>query len=210
MQFKSLPEFGKGYFEPQDEASQIICDIMQAKPGQQILDYCAGSGGKSLGFGANMLGKGQIHLHDVREKSLHDAKKRLKRAGIQNFQFYINNESRINKLIGKMDTVLVDAPCSCSGTFRRRPDQKWLLSEEKLTEFIELQREILKKSIPFIKVGGTLIYSTCSILQEENEDQTNLLKTYKNLTFIKSHKILLKDGQSDAMYFTQFKKNSLV
>ena len=129
VRFDLIPDFLKGHFEPQDEASQIIAEYVKAKPTQHILDYCAGSGGKALAFAPDMKGKGQVHLHDIRKKPLIDAKKRLKRGGIQNFQVYHEDEKRLQSLRGHMDTVLVDAPCTCSGTFRRRPDQKWALTE---------------------------------------------------------------------------------
>lgn len=210
LQFNGLEAFKKGLFEPQDEASQMIGELIQAKPGMQILDYCAASGGKTLTFAPDMDGKGQVHLHDVRQKPLIDAKKRLKRAGIENFQLYFDNEKRMNRLKGKMDVVLVDAPCSCSGTFRRRPDHKWMLTEEKLEDLIALQREICLKASEFLKPGGVLIYATCSALSEENEDQVVFLSSRKDLEHIKSEFIPLKSGGSDAMFAASFKKNLLV
>lgn len=206
FQYDSLPEYREGHFEPQDEASQIIAETVDAKPGQHILDYCAGSGGKTLGFAPLMGGKGQVHLHDVRIKPLLDAKKRLKKAGIQNFQIYQGEENRLSTLLGHMDTVLVDAPCSCSGTFRRRPDQKWNLTESFLNEITTLQREILTNAIPFVKKGGTLIYATCSVLKEENEEQTAFLKEREDLVFLEEKIVpLTKDG-SDGMYLSVFKR----
>lgn len=208
-QFNSIPEFLKGHFEPQDEASQIIAEYVDAKPNQHILDYCAGSGGKSLAFAPQMNGTGQVHLHDIRQMPLVDAKKRLKRAGIQNFQIYQAGDKRLRALKGHMDTVLVDAPCSCSGTLRRRPDQKWDLTEAFVQEVSVSQRDILVKAIPYVKKEGTLIYATCSILSEENENQVNFLKERKELSFVTSKTVQLKSGGSDAMFLAIFKKTSL-
>jgi 16S rRNA (cytosine967-C5)-methyltransferase len=205
-QFNSIPEFLKGHFEPQDEASQIIAEYVNAKPNQHILDYCAGSGGKSLAFASHMEGTGQVHLHDIRHMPLVDAKKRLKRAGIQNFQIYQAHDKRLRGLRGNMDAVLIDAPCSCSGTLRRRPDQKWGLTEEFVKEVTVLQRDILIKAIPYLKKGGTLIYATCSILAQENEDQLNFLKERKELTYESSKTVDLKSGGSDAMFLAVFKR----
>ncbi len=209
-QFKSMEDFQKGFFEPQDEASQLIAKYVAAKKDQHILDYCAGSGGKALAFAPDMLGKGQIHLHDIREKPLIDAKKRLKRAGIQNFQIYSEGEKRLKGLIGNMDTVLVDAPCSCTGTLRRRPDQKWILTEAFIDDITKTQRDIVIKAIPYLKKGGLLIYATCSILKQENQDQTAFFKERDDLTFLSEHYIPLTVGGSDAMYLSLFQKNSLV
>jgi len=210
VRFDLMPDFLKGHFEPQDEGSQMIAEYVNAKPSQQILDYCAGSGGKALAFAPFMKGKGQVHLHDIRKKPLIDAKKRLNRAGIQNIQIYHEQQKRLSALIGHMDTVLVDAPCSCSGTFRRRPDQKWDLTEDFLEEVVITQRDILVKAIPFVKQGGMLIYATCSILKEENQDQTDFLKQREGLTFISEHSIALNSMGADAMYLSIFRKNSLV
>ncbi len=208
-QFNSFEDFQKGFFEPQDEASQLIATFVAAKKNQHILDYCAGSGGKSLAFAPHMHGSGQIHLHDIREKPLIDAKKRLKRAGIQNFQIYSGDPKRLKKLNGNMDTVLVDAPCSCTGTLRRRPDQKWSLTEAFIDEITETQRDIVIKAIPYLKNGGFLIYATCSILKEENQDQTDFFKKREDLSFVSDHSIPLTLDGSDAMYVSVFQKKSL-
>ena len=151
VQFNSIEGYEEGHFEVQDEASQLIAEAVNAKPGDHILDFCAGSGGKSLAIASDMKGRGQLHLHDVRKKTLIDAKKRLKRAGIQNFQMYHNDKKRLKVLYGHMDKVLLDAPCSCSGTLRRRPDQKWGLTREFLEEITTTQKDIMMEGIPFVK-----------------------------------------------------------
>ncbi len=123
-----MPEFKQGLFEVQDEGSQLIANLMDPTPGDQVMDYCAGSGGKTLAFAPKMQHRGQIYLHDIRPWALDEARKRLKRAGIQNAQVVLPEDPKLNKLRGKMDWVLVDAPCTGSGTFRRNPDMKWKFS----------------------------------------------------------------------------------
>ncbi len=179
INFFTLPEFKEGLFEVQDEGSQLLAELVQAEPGQLVMDYCAGSGGKTLAFAPAMKNTGQIYLHDVREHALSDSKKRLRRAGVQNAQIALDNDPKLKKLKKKMDWVLVDAPCSGTGTLRRNPDMKWKFTEEMLARLIGQQRMIFEKALSFLKPGGRIIYATCSILKEENQDQLNhFLKTY--------------------------------
>jgi 16S rRNA (cytosine967-C5)-methyltransferase len=167
----SHPLFQEGHFEMQDEASQMAAKLVAPGANSQILDYCAGSGGKSLAFAPLMQGRGQLYLHDIREEALLQAKKRLKRSGIQNAQIVFASSPILNKLKGKMDIVFVDAPCSGTGVYRRNPEQKWRFSLKMLSELIEKQRQIIKEACSYLKPRGTLIYATCSILKEENEEQ---------------------------------------
>ena len=175
----ALPEFKEGFFEIQDEASQLVASLVKAEPGQQVIDYCSGAGGKTLAFAAFMENKGQIYLHDVRPQILEQAKKRLKRAGIQNAQFLIEGHPALQKLRKKMDWVLADVPCSGSGTLRRNPDQKWKFSLALLNRLVGQQRMIFEKALSFLKQGGRIVYATCSLLPAENEKQIeHFLKTY--------------------------------
>lgn len=167
----SLAEFKEGLFEIQDEASQLAALLVQAKPGDQVLDYCAGAGGKTLAFAPLMHNKGQIYLHDVRPFALAQAKKRLKRASIQNAQFLPPNHKKLAQLKGKMDWILLDVPCSGTGTYRRNPDQKWNFSQTLLKRLTEEQKEIFEKALPYLKPGGKIVYATCSILEAENQNQ---------------------------------------
>lgn len=179
INYFEIPEFCRGEFEVQDEGSQLLADLLNPKPGDQVLDYCSGSGGKTLAFAHKMQGKGQIYLHDVRPKVLQQAKKRLKRAGIQNAQGLLEGDPKLKKLKGKMDLVFVDAPCSGTGTFRRNPDMKWKLEQEDITSLVGLQRSIFEKALSFLKPEGFIVYGTCSLLKEENEDQVaHFIKTY--------------------------------
>lgn len=179
MNFFSLPEFLAGCFEVQDEGSQLISELMHVEPGQQVMDYCAGSAGKTLGFAPRMQGKGQIFVHDIRPHVLQEAKKRLRRAGIQNAQVVLADDPKLKRLKKRMDWVLVDAPCTGTGTMRRNPDMKWRFTEETLVRLVGQQRTIFEKALSFLKPGGRIVYATCSILKEENEEQVaHFQKTY--------------------------------
>lgn len=167
-----LPEFQEGLFEVQDAGSQCVADLVDAAPGQWVLDFCAGAGGKSLALAPRMQNRGQLFLHDVRDEALLEAKKRLKRAGIQNAQIVTStDERRLRLLKNRMDWVIVDVPCSGTGTLRRNPDMKWKFSEATVARLVEEQRQIFSQALPFLKKGGTIVYSTCSLLNEENEEQ---------------------------------------
>lgn len=178
--FFNLDEYKEGLFEVQDEASQLVGNLIDPKPGDRILDYCSGSGGKTLAFAHKTAGKGQIYLHDIRKKILIEAKKRLKRAGVQNAQFLnADEEAKLAPLKKKMDWVLVDAPCSGTGTLRRNPDMKYRFTEEGLKKLVGEQRTIFEKALSFVKPGGKIVWATCSLLKEENEEQVaHFLKTY--------------------------------
>jgi 16S rRNA (cytosine967-C5)-methyltransferase len=159
-----LKDFQKGSFEVQDEASQLTAIHTKAQPGSQVLDYCAGAGGKSLAIACLMENKGQLYLHDIRPAILNIAKRRLKRAGVENAQI----GPELNRLKGKMDTVLVDAPCTGTGTIRRNPDIKWKFSLQSLQEMRAKQISILSEAVRYLKPNGQLVYSTCSLLPQEN------------------------------------------
>lgn len=175
----SLPEFKQGDFEVQDEGSQLLAMMIQAQPGDLVMDYCAGSGGKTLAFAPQMKNKGQIYLHDIRPEALDEARKRLKRAGVQNGQIALAGDPKLKKLKKKMDWVLVDAPCSGTGTLRRNPDMKWKLEPETITRLVGQQRTIFERALSFLKPGGKIVYATCSLLEEENDQQVeHFLKTY--------------------------------
>lgn len=182
IQLFSLPEFKEGFFEVQDEGSQLLAAMIKAKPGDLVLDYCSGSGGKTLAFAPAMEGKGQIFLHDIRPRILEEAKKRLKRAGVQNAQIHLDSSPHLRKWKKKMDWVLVDAPCSGTGTLRRNPDMKWKYNNAMLERLIGEQRTIFEKALSYVKPGGHIVFGTCSLLKEENQDQVeHFLKTYPHL-----------------------------
>jgi 16S rRNA (cytosine967-C5)-methyltransferase len=206
IHFFGLTEFREGLFEIQDEGSQLASALVGATPGQQVLDFCAGSGGKTLAFGPHMQGKGQIFLHDIRPRALAEAKIRLRRSGMQNVQILQAEDKKQQGLKKRMDWVLVDAPCSGTGTMRRNPDMKWKFTGEMLKRLVGQQRTIFEKALSFVKPGGHIVYVTCSILQEENEEQVaHFLKTYPLSTvgtpFI-SHP---SNGGMDGFFGTVFK-----
>lgn len=179
INFFQLPEFKAGLFEVQDEGSQLLAGLVQAQPGDLVLDYCAGSGGKTLAFAPAMQGKGQIYLHDIRKFALLEARKRLKRAGIQNSQLLNPDSPNLAKLKKKMNWVLVDAPCTGTGTLRRNPDMKWKFDQETLIRLLGQQRVIFEKALSFLHPKGRIVYATCSLLKEENQAQLeHFLKTY--------------------------------
>jgi len=167
----ALPEFKEGLFEVQDEGSQLIAEWVEAKSGDRVLDYCSGSGGKSLAIAPKMASKGELYLHDIRKHSLVEAKRRLKRAGIQNAQILESGHPTLQKLRGKMDWVLVDVPCTGTGTLRRNPDMKWKIDEAMIERLVQEQKTIFAEAIRYAKVGGKIVYATCSILPEENSAQ---------------------------------------
>ncbi|KQS81197.1 MFS transporter [Rhizobium sp. Leaf384] len=162
--------FQKGWFEVQDEGSQIVADLVGATGGEQILDYCAGGGGKTLALSATMDNKGQIHAFDTDRKRLAPIIERLKRAGTRNVQVH-DRQQALTSLADRCDAVLVDAPCTGTGTWRRRPDTKWRLNERNIEERQGQQREALAEAARYIRPGGRLVYVTCSVLPEENDQQ---------------------------------------
>ena len=183
INFFATPEFKQGFFEVQDEGSQLIADLVDAKPGDMVLDYCAGAGGKSLAIAPKMEQMGQLYLHDIRKKALMEAKQRLKRAGIQNAQIIHFDAPHLKKIKKKFDWVLVDAPCSGTGTLRRNPDMKWRFDEETIPKLIGMQRTIFERALSYLKPEGHIVYATCSLLKEENQDQMNF--------FIQAHGLIV-------------------
>jgi len=203
----SLPEFKEGLFEVQDEGSQLVAGQVQAKPGDSVLDFCSGSGGKTLAFAPLMKGKGQIYLYDIRPWVLLEARKRLKRAGIQNSQCLPPGHPQLTSIQGKMDWVLVDVPCSGTGTLRRNPDMKWKIDGAMIERLVSQQREIMVEAVKFLKPGARLVYATCSILDDENEGQTEYFS--KNLPLELEGKplsLLPKEGGMDGFYSAVFRK----
>jgi 16S rRNA (cytosine967-C5)-methyltransferase len=161
----------KGWFEVQDQGSQIVSLLAGAQAGEQVLDLCAGAGGKTLAMSAAMGNKGQIFAYDSDRHRLAPIHERLKRNGARNVQVRSPGTGVLDDLVGKMDRVVIDAPCTGSGTWRRRPDAKWKLTTEQLAQRVAEQRAVLEDGARFVRPGGTLVYITCSILPEENADQ---------------------------------------
>ncbi len=181
ISFFGLTEFKEGFFEVQDEGSQLLANLIEPNSGDLILDYCAGSGGKTLAFAHKMQQKGQVFLHDIRPYSLQEARRRLKRAGIQNAQFLQSESPQLNKIKKKMNWVILDVPCSGTGTLRRNPDMKWKINEDMLTRLKGQQRMIFEKGLSFLRPDGRIVYGTCSILKRENEEQIDHFMSTYNL-----------------------------
>jgi 16S rRNA (cytosine967-C5)-methyltransferase len=166
------PLFIKGKIEVQDDGSQLIGLLVAPRRGEMVVDFCAGAGGKTLLLGALMQSLGRVYAFDVSEKRLAQLKPRLKRSGLSNLQPQLianENDLRIKRLAGKIDRVLVDAPCSGLGTLRRNPDLKWRQQPSDIEELTAKQAAILTAAARLLKPGGRLVYATCSILPEENE-----------------------------------------
>ena len=198
VNFFTLDEFKKGFFEIQDEGSQLVADLIEAKPKNHILDFCSGSGGKTLAFAHKMQRKGQLYLYDIREYILKEAKKRFKRAGIENFKL-LNNKN-LKKLKAQMDWVILDVPCSGSGTIRRNVDMKWNFQIEEIDKLVSLQRDIFDKAIKYLKPDGKIIYITCSIFLEENEKQINYFTDKYDLKIVKKFKTLPTKNSHDGFF----------
>jgi 16S rRNA (cytosine967-C5)-methyltransferase len=163
------PAHGKGWYEVQDEASQIATLLSGARPKEQVLDLCAGAGGKTLALAAAMENTGQLYAYDSDRMRLRPIFERLKRAGVRNAQVLNpGNAEALAELEGKMDRVIVDAPCTGSGVWRRRPDAKWRLSPQMLEARLAEQRTVLDQAARLVKPGGRLAYITCSVLPPEN------------------------------------------
>jgi 16S rRNA (cytosine967-C5)-methyltransferase len=172
------PAHGRGWFEVQDQGSQLSALLSAAKGSEQVADICAGAGGKTLALAAMMGNKGQIHAYDADRHRLRPIFERLKRAGVRNVQVIPADESeRLHALSAKLDMVLIDAPCSGSGAWRRRPDAKWRLKPDALAQRIEEQRQLLATGAGLLRPGGRLHYITCSLLPEENTDQLDAFLT---------------------------------
>ena len=165
------PAYREGRIEVQDEGSQLIARLVQPKRGEMVVDFCAGAGGKTLALGALMRSSGRLYAFDVNERRLTSLGPRLKRSGLSNVHpVAIRNESdiRVKRLNGKCDRVLVDAPCSGSGTSRRNPDLKWRFTESELARVNGVQHAVLRAAARLVKPGGRLVYATCSLLELEN------------------------------------------
>jgi 16S rRNA (cytosine967-C5)-methyltransferase len=166
-----LDLFRDGWFELQDEGSQIISLLLDPKPAWRVADVCAGGGGKTLHLAALMKNRGEIFAFDVAPPRLENLRKRARRCGIHNVRVQLLQPDEVPaKLLGQMDAILIDAPCSGSGVLRRNPDAKWKISPEMVQEMTVRQSQILKRYAPLLKPGGRLIYATCSLLAEENEE----------------------------------------
>ena len=163
-------EYARGWFEVQDEGSQVAALLAGARPGDQVVDLCAGAGGKTLALVAEMDNRGQVYAYDADARRFGDIVARIDRSGARNIQLRSPKTAEpLADLKDRADLVLIDAPCTGSGTWRRRPDAKWRLSDEQLAQRIVEQDGVLSDGARLVRAGGRLVYVTCSILPEENE-----------------------------------------
>jgi 16S rRNA (cytosine967-C5)-methyltransferase len=169
---QKMPLYVEGHVEVQDEGSQLLSLLTGAKRGEMVVDFCAGAGGKTLALGAMMRNTGRLYAFDISGHRLDNLKPRLARSGLSNVyatQIAHENDERIKRLRGKIDRVLVDAPCSGLGTLRRNPDLKWRQSPKAIEELQAKQKAILNSAARLLKPGGRLVYATCSLMPAENE-----------------------------------------
>ena len=200
--------FKLGFFEVQDASSQLVAAYLDVKPGMRVIDTCAGAGGKSLHLAAIMENKGQIIATDIYESKLRKLKIRTRRAGVFNITTKeIDSPKVMKKMKGTADRVLIDAPCSGIGVLRRNPDSKWKLEPEFVENIIKTQAEILENYSQLVKVGGKLVYATCSIFPSENEKQVlGFLKNHPEFEFEKEHKVSPAKSGFDGFYMALMKR----
>lgn len=165
------PAHGLGWFEVQDAASQVAALLSGVQPGEDVIDICAGAGGKTLALAAMMKGKGRLVAHDQDKHRLRPIFERINRSGATNIEVVAADEGAKLKDMGGFDCVLIDAPCSGSGAWRRKPDAKWRLQPKQLEQRRQDQRDVLEQGAALVKAGGRLVYITCSVLAEENTMQ---------------------------------------
>ncbi len=192
------PLFLAGAFEVQDEGSQLLGYLMEPRRGEMVVDFCAGAGGKTLLLGALMKNTGRLYAYDVSDKRLARLKPRLARSGLSNVhpvRIEHERDTRIKRLAGKVDRVLVDAPCSGLGTLRRNPDLKWRQGEDSVAELAVKQAAILEAAARLVRPGGRVVYATCSLLTAENEAVVNaFLAGHPDFTLAPASEVLARHG----------------
>jgi 16S rRNA (cytosine967-C5)-methyltransferase len=191
---QNLPLFKEGAIEVQDEGSQVLAQLLGARRGEMVVDFCAGAGGKTLAIGAIMRSTGRLYAFDVSEKRLTKLKPRLARSGLSNVHPVViahERDAKVKRLAGKIDRVLVDAPCSGMGTLRRNPDVKWRQQPGDIAELTEKQISILDGASRLVKFGGRLVYATCSLLDEENDGiVAQFLASHPDFELVPMNKVL--------------------
>lgn len=200
--------FKSGYFEQQDAGSQLIAPFVEVEPGMRVIDACAGAGGKTLHLAALMNGKGTLIAMDIEGWKLEDLKKRAKRAGAFNIDTRLIDSTKvIKRLHGEADRVLIDAPCSGLGVLRRTADSKWSDVRPRLVELKKIQADILERYAMMAKVGGKVVYSTCSILPSENHEQIAAFLAKHGEQFeLEEEKSLLPSSGFDGFYMARLKR----
>ncbi len=204
-----LQSFKEGFFEMQSDASQMVSILLGPKPGMRVIDVCAGEGSKTLHLAALMKNKGKIIAMDTQEWKLKELRRRAVKASAENIETRTVDSSKAYKrLKGTADKVLLDAPCSGLGTLRRNPDIKWKITHSDLERLKELQRDLLDRYSPLLKIGGHMVYSVCSILLSEGEEQIkDLLKRNNNeLKLIEEKRYWPDTDDTDGFYMALLKQ----
>lgn len=201
------PSFKEGLFEVQDAGSQAISPFLRLNPGMRVIDACAGAGGKTLHLAALMGNKGRIIAMDTEEWKLDELQKRARRAGVSNMEArVIESGKTIKRLSNSADRVLLDVPCSGLGVLKRNPDAKWKLSPDFIGKIKELQQHILLDYCDMLKPGGLMVYSTCSILPTENENQVAKFLSARNDFELVEQKHIFPSQGFDGFYMALMKK----
>ncbi|MFB9056360.1 RsmB/NOP family class I SAM-dependent RNA methyltransferase [Mariniflexile ostreae] len=204
--------FQNGHFEVQDASSQLVAEYLNVQPGMRVVDACAGAGGKTLHIASLMENKGQIIALDIYGNKLNELKRRAKRNGAHNIETRaIESTKVIKKLYDKADRVLIDAPCSGIGVLRRNPDAKWKLQPEFIEKIKVTQQDILQQYSRMVKVGGQMVYATCSVLPSENQNQVaSFLKSEAggNFSLIKDKKVLAHKSGFDGFYMALLERKA--
>lgn len=208
--FKNYPAYKNGLFEVQDVSSQLVAAFLEAEPEMNVIDGCAGAGGKTLHLAALMKNKGEILSVDVHERKLEELEKRAARAGaaIIKAMHASRLSSHFQALLQSFaDRILLDVPCSGLGVLRRKPDSKWSLTQKFIDELKETQAEILDEYAPMLKLNGLLVYSTCSILPSENEEQIkSFLARNKSFALLEEKRISPAQAGFDGFYMAKLKR----
>ena len=201
------PLFKAGMFEVQDASSQKVASFLDVKPGMHVIDACAGAGGKTLHLSALMESKGRIVSLDTELWKLEELRKRAKRAGAQNIETRLIENNTINKLKNSVDRVLLDVPCSGLGVIKRNPDAKWKLKPEFIDNIRTIQQKIITEYADMVKLGGQLVYATCSILPIENTQQVEtFLHHNSSFEMVKQEIITPNNSGFDGFYMALLKK----
>lgn len=201
------PLFKEGWFEVQDASSQLVAQYLDVKPGMQVIDACAGAGGKTLHLSALMQSKGRITAMDTEGWKLEELKRRARRAGAQNIETRVAEETMIQRLAGTADRLLLDVPCSGLGVIKRNPDAKWKLQPDFMARITETQQHIIGEYSKMLKPGGYMVYATCSILPMENADQVQtFLSKNEQFELIREHSVSPAQTGFDGFYMALLKK----
>ncbi|WP_136468094.1 RsmB/NOP family class I SAM-dependent RNA methyltransferase [Flagellimonas onchidii] len=202
--------FKNGFFEVQDASSQLVAPYLDVKPGQRVVDACAGAGGKTLHLASQMENKGQLIALDIYESKLKKLKKRTRRNGVHNVETRVIDSTKvIKKLHNSADRLLLDAPCSGLGVIRRNPDTKWKLEPEFVDRIMGVQQEILQDYSKIVKKGGQMVYATCSILPQENTEQVESFLESENgkaFELVKEQNVYASKSGYDGFYMALLKK----